>query len=382
MSAYLDNSATTKPCAQCVKAVEKMLTECYGNPSSLHGLGVEAAKELILARQCIADSIGAKSEEIYFTSGATEANNLALFGAVKARKRLGNKIVTTAIEHESVLQSVQELEKQGFEAVYLKPDKSGNITAEQIYNAVDGNTILVSVMYVNNEVGTILPVESIARAVKKANSPALIHIDCVQAYGKIPINASRLKADLLTVTAHKIHGPKGVGAIYINKSTNLTAENFARTYGGEQEKRIRPGTECSPLIAGFAAAVKALPDIKEQEEKIHALNSYTRGRLAQIDNIKFNNDETASPYIINLRVPTFMMSQTIIQELSAKYGVYVSSGSACAKGKRSHVLTAMGLSPETVDRSIRISFSRFSTKEDADALCDALGELIASHPEK
>lgn len=383
MNAYLDNSATTKPCDECVKAVTKMMTECYGNPSSLHNLGIDAMKEVILARQAVAESLGVSREEIVFTSGGTEANNMALFGAVKARKRLGNRIVTTAIEHESVLQSAQELEKQGFEVIYLKPDSKGNITQQQLFDAVNSNTILVSMMFVNNEVGTVMPVKDIVRAVKRANVPALIHIDCVQAYGKISINAKKLGADLITVTAHKIHGPKGVGALYINKEAHLTNQNFARTFGGEQERKIRPGTESAPLIAGFGAAVRALPDIVQQKKRICELNLYTRKRLSEIDGLIFNNDdndESVSPYIINIYIPTFMRSQTVLQELSSKYGIYVSNGSACAKGKKSHVLTAMGLSDEIIDKSIRISFSRYNSREDADALCSALKELTAQHP--
>lgn len=380
MTAYLDNSATTKPSDACVNAVNKMLTESWGNPSSLHSLGVSAAKEIIFARTAVAESLGAEKEEIIFTSGGTEANNLALFGAVKAKKRLGNKIVTTAIEHESVLQSAQELEMQGFDVIYLQPDKYGFISEEQIKEAVDDKTILVSIMYVNNEIGSVMPVEKIRRIVTKANSPALIHIDCVQAYGKIPINVKKLGVDLATVSAHKIHGPKGVGALYVNKSANLTNQNFARTFGGEQERKIRPGTEAAPLIAGFGAAVKELDLSRQQKDKIKELNSYTKEKLSKIDGLTFNSGENASPYIINIYVPTFMRSQTILQELSSNYNVYVSNGSACAKGKKSHVLTAMGLSNETLDKSIRISFSRYNTKEEVDLLVNALTELIQKHP--
>lgn len=380
MTAYLDNSATTKPCEECINAVTNMLENNWGNPSSLHNLGIDAMKEVILARDEIAQSLGANREEIVFTSGGTEANNLALFGAVKARKRLGSRIVTTAIEHESVLQSAQELEKQGFEVVYLQPDRDGNISKKQLFDAVNKDTILVSMMYINNEVGTIMPVEAIKRAVKKAESPALIHIDCVQAYGKIPINAKKLGADLITVSAHKIHGPKGIGALYINKDANLTNQNFARTFGGEQEKKIRPGTESAPLIAGFGAAVQALTPTAEQKRYVRELNGYAREQLGKINGIQFNNGEDASPYIINIYIPTFMRSQTILQELSSNYGIYVSNGSACAKGKKSHVLTAMGLDNETLDKSIRISFCRYNTKEEIDLLANALRELIEKHP--
>ncbi len=380
MIAYLDNSATTKPSTACVDAVNKMLTESWGNPSSFHALGVSAAKEIILARMAVAESLGAEKEEIVFTSGGTEANNLALFGAVKAKKRLGNRIVTTAIEHESVLQSAEELEKQGFEVIYLEPDEYGFISEEQLKEAVNDKTILVSMMYINNEVGSVMPVDKIKRIVTRANSPALIHIDCVQAYGKIPINAKKLGADLITISAHKIHGPKGVGALYINKAANLTNQNFARTFGGEQERKLRPGTESAPLIAGFGAAVKELDLSREQKNKIKELNAYAKTKLGEIDGITFNSSENASPYIINIYVPTFMRSQTILQELSSNYNVYVSNGSACAKGKKSHVLSAMGLSNEVLDKSIRISFSRYNTKEEVDLLVNALKELIEKHP--
>lgn len=380
MTAYLDNSATTKPCKECVDAINRMLTESWGNPSSLHNLGINAMKEVILSRMAVADALGADKEEIIFTSGGTEANNLAVFGAVKARKRLGRRIVTTAIEHESVLQSAQKLEKQDFEVVYLQPDKHGNITEKQLSDAITADTILVSMMYINNEVGSVMPVKSIKRAVKKAGSPALIHIDCVQAFGKIPINAKKIGADLITVSAHKIHGPKGIGALYVSKSANLTSQNFARTFGGEQERKIRPGTESAPLIAGFGAAVKKIDTSAQKKDKIKALNQYTRERLGEIDGIIFNSDENASSYIINIYVPTFMRSQTILQELSANYDVFVSNGSACAKGKKSHVLTAMGLSDELLDKSIRVSFSPESTTQEVDMLADALSDLINKHP--
>lgn len=380
MTAYLDNSATTKPCSECVKAVENMLVNNWGNPSSLHSLGIDAMKEVILARKAVAESLGAEKDEIIFTCGGTQANNIAIFGAVKAKKRLGKRIVTTAIEHESVLQSVQELEKQGYEAIYLMPDSKGVITKEQVFKAVNKDTILVTMMYVNNEVGTVMPVDVLKRAVKKAGSPALIHIDCVQAYGKTPINVKKLGADLVTVSAHKIHGPKGVGALYVSRDANLKDQNFATVFGGEQEKRIRPGTEPSPLIAGFGEAVKAFQKAGNQNSKIKALNLYARKKLGEIEGVIFNNDESSSPYIINMYVPTFMRSQTILQELSANYNVYVSNGSACAKGKKSHVLTAMGLSDEIVDKSIRISFSRYNEKQDIDLLVSALKELIEKHP--
>lgn len=376
MAVYLDNSATTAPCPEAVEAVNFMMTENFGNPSSLHGAGISAMKEIISARESIAKALSCEKDEIFFTSGGTEANNLAIFGAAYANRRRGNRIVTTAIEHESVMQSIDRLEEEGFEVIRLMPDGHGFISEKELEEAINDKTILVSMMYINNEVGSILPVEKIKKAVTRKNAPALIHIDCVQAFGKIPVRPKKLGADLASVTAHKIHGPKGSGALYIRKGVNISP----RTFGGEQEKRIRPGTEASPLIAGFGAAVNALPDLKKQSEYISGLNTYARERLGEIDGLVFNSADNASPFILNIYIPSFMRSQTVIQELSAKYGIYVSSGSACAKGKRSHVLTAMHLPDERIDKSIRISFCRSNTKEDIDILADALKELILKHP--
>lgn len=376
MRAYLDNSATTKPDKAVADVVYEMLCENFGNASSFHKIGLDANKALRTAREIIAKSLSATGDEIFFTSGGTEANNLAIFGSVMANRRKGRRIVTTAIEHESVLEAVQELENQGFEVVRLEPDKNGKITSEQIFEAVNSDTILVTMMYVNNEVGTILPVEVIKKAVKRANSPALIHIDCVQAYGKMEIKPAKLGVDLVTVTAHKIHGPKGIGALYVKKGARI----LPRTFGGEQEKKLRPGTESTPLIAGFGKAVELIPSYKEQREKIHQLNQYAREELGKIDGVSINNPDDTSDYILNIYVPSFMTSQTVVQHLSSQYEVYVSNGSACAKGKKSHVLTAMKLGDRVIERSIRVSFSRTSTKEDVDALVEALKETINKYP--
>ncbi len=374
---YLDNSATTKPDKAVADKVYELLTDKFGNASSFHKAGLDANLEVRAARDIIAKSMSCESDEIYFTSGGTEANNLAIHGAVQANRRRGNRIVTTAIEHESVMQSVDELEKQGFEVIRLMPDKFGRITEEQIFDAVNGDTILVSMMYINNEVGSILPVKAIKKAVKKANAPALIHIDCVQAYGKVDVKPSKLGADLLTITAHKIHGPKGIGALYIKKGVRIVPLVF----GGEQEKKIRPGTEASPLIAGFGTAVSLIPNISKQAQSIKELNLYAREQLMTIEGLRINSGDDASDYIINVFVPTFMTSQTIVQHLSSQYDIYISNGSACAKGKKSHVLTAMRLDDKIIQKSIRISFSRNNTKEDVDALVNALKETAKKYPE-
>ena len=374
--AYLDNSATTKPEREVADKIYEMLTDNFGNPSSFHKIGLDANEEIRKAREILAKELSCESEEIYFTSGGTEANNLAVFGAAEAGKRKGNRIVTTAIEHESVLQSALELEKRGFEVIRLMPDSKGRISEEQIFDAVNDKTILVSMMYVNNEVGSVLPVESIKKAVIRADAPALVHIDCVQAFSKIQIKPKKLGADLISVSSHKIHGAKGVGALYVKKGTRIAPLVF----GGEQEKKLRPGTEAAELIAGFGKAVELIPDYKEQSKKIKELNSYAKSELLKIDGIKINSAEDASDYIINLYVPSFMTSQTVVQHLSSKYGVYVSNGSACAKGKKSHVLSAMKLNDKIIERSIRVSFSRNTTKEDIDSLINALAETVRDYP--
>lgn len=373
--AYLDNSATTKPDKAVADKIYEMLTVNFGNPSSFHKEGLNANLELRAAREKIANALSCESEEIYFTSGGTEANNLAILGAAEAGKRKGKRIVTTAIEHESVLQSVDELEKQGFEVIRLMPDKQGRITEQQVFDSVNSDTILVSMMYVNNEVGSIMPVKSIKKAVKRANAPALIHIDCVQAFGKLEVKPSKLGADLVTVTAHKIHGPKGVGALYLKKGTRI----LPRVFGGEQEKKLRPGTEAIPLIAGFGVAADLIPDLKKQSEKIKEINAYAKEGLLTVPGVKINSGDDASDYIINLFVPTFMTSQTVVQHLSSKYGVYVSNGSACAKGKRSHVLTAMKLDDKIIEKSIRVSFSRTTTKGDIDEFVNAIKETVVQY---
>lgn len=367
---YLDNSATTKPCAAAVEAAVQMMTENFGNASSLHGAGVQAMKVLMEARRTIADELGCDSAELYFTSGGTEANNLAVFGAAQAGRHKGRRIVTTAVEHESVLAPCAELEKAGFEVVRLQPDTYGRITAAQIAEAINEETILVSVMHVNNETGAIFPVETIRGAIKRKGAPALLHIDCVQSFGKLAVRTKKLDADLLTVTAHKIHGPKGAGALYIKKGVHIPP----RTFGGEQESRMRPGTESTPLIAAFAAAVRSLPDRRETQKRIQALNDAARTGMEALG-MRINSAPDASPYILNAALDG-IRSQTLIQFLSSR-GVCVSSGSACAKGKRSHVLQAMGLADDRIDSSIRVSFSRDNTEEDVAALCTALQEAKA-----
>lgn len=349
----------------------RMMTVEFGNPSSLHSRGFHARQELEQARDAVAARLGAEPEEVTFTSGGTEGNNLAVFGAAEAGKRRGNRVVTTAAEHESVLNPMRELEKQGFEVVYLEPDGSGKISEEQIMEAVDGKTILVSVMLVNNETGAVFPVQAAAKAVRRAKAPALIHTDAVQAFGKLEFTPKKLGADLVTVSAHKIHGPKGAGALYVKKGARI----LPRCFGGGQERGLRSGTESTPLLCAFGEAVRRMPRAAETLPGAEALNRLLRKELAALPGVKVNSPGNGLPYILNFSAGT-VRAETMLHFLSER-GVYVSSGSACGKAKPSHVLTAMGLSKERIASSLRVSFSRFSTEEDVKALVRALAEGLS-----
>lgn len=362
---YLDNSATTAVCREAAQKAFEMMTTKYGNPSSLHNKGMEAEDEVEKSREIIAKSLGVTPEEIFFTSGGTEANNTAIIGAAHAAKRKGNKIVISAVEHSSVLETAESLEKEGFEVVKIFPDEDGHINIKDIEAAIDEKTVVVSVMTVNNETGAIFPTDKIAKIIKRKKSPALFHTDCVQAYGKIPLKASKLGADLITISAHKVHGPKGVGALYIRKGVRI----IPLIHGGEQQKKIRPGTEGVPLICAFGTAV-SLFDIEENMKNITALRDYALEKLLQIDGVQVNSPEDCLPYIINISV-LGIKSETMLHHLASK-GVYISSSSACAKGQRSYVLKAMKLSDQRIDSALRISFSKFNTKEDVDALIEGI----------
>ncbi len=363
---YLDNSATTKPCETAIKYINSALTENWGNPSSLHIVGIEAEELLNKARKVLANSIGASATELYFTSGGTEANNIAVIGAARKLRRRGNRIVTTAIEHPSVKEAFDALEDEGFEVIRLTPDKNGLISEDDLFSAINDKTILVSIMLVNNEVGSLQPVKTAHEAIVKSGAPALLHTDAVQAYGKIPINVKNLGVDLLSVSGHKIHGPKGIGFLYVKKGVLLSPTVF----GGGQEFGLRSGTQPMPNIAGLLGAYEELPDISSQLTIQKNLWNYATEKLSAFDFITINSNENCLPYILNISVNGYK-SETILHFLEAE-GIYVSSGSACAKGKKSYVLDSMGLTAHQIDSSIRISFSRFNTKQEVDKLCEAL----------
>lgn len=366
--AYLDNSATTQVCPEAAKKALEIMTECYGNPSSLHSMGTAAEKELNLARGRIADLLGCRSEEITFTSGGTEANNLAVFGSAMSRRRSGRHIITSAVEHASVAAACRELEQQGFEITRLVPDKEGRITPEQVAGACREDTIFVSMMMVNNETGAHFPIEQIVPAVRRSAPGALIHCDAVQAAGRLPIHAARLDVDLMTVSSHKIHGPKGCGALYIKKGIRI----LPRTFGGLQERGLRPGTEAMPLIAAFGAAASVVPPLDEQYRLYSSLRRQLLDGLAKRGDIVVNSPDDAVPYIINLSVPG-IRSETMLHFLAERQ-VFVSSGSACSKGHKSPVLTALCLPNAVIDSALRVSFSHTNTSEDVEQFLTALNE--------
>lgn len=364
--AYLDNSSTTKPSKKAVQYITRALESNWGNPSSLHRIGMEAEIALNDGRECIAHTVNARADEIFFTGSGTEANNTALLSVLKAKSR-GGRIITTAIEHPSVLETAKRLEAYGFEVVYLKPDNNGIVPLSELENALTDNTLLVSMMLVNNETGAVQPVEKAVSLTKRIAPLALFHCDAVQGYGKLSVNVKRLGVDLLSASGHKIHGPKGIGFLYCKKGVHISP----LITGGGQERGMRSGTESTPLIMGLMGAAEELPKPETQLKIQQELFDYTRDRLLKIGAI-INSPEGCLPYILNISLVGYR-SETLLHFLESR-NVFVSSGSACAKGHGSYVLNQMGLEPKRVDSALRISFSRYNTKEDADMLVLALEE--------
>lgn len=362
---YLDNSATTKPCEKSVSYINKALTESWGNPSSLHRLGMEAEIALSDARETVARSINAKADEIIFTGSGTEANNTALLSALKAKRR-GGRVIVTAIEHPSVLETAKRLETEGLEVIRLKPDSDGIIPLSSLENALTQNTVLVSMMLVNNETGAVQPVKEAAGMVKRTVPSALFHCDAVQGYGKLPINVKTLSVDLLTASGHKVHGPKGIGFLYCKKNVHISP--FIT--GGGQERGLRSGTEPLPLIMGLMGAVEELPPLEKQLKKQEELITFAKELFSNNPDIVINSPDGALPYILNISLPGYR-SETLLHFLESR-NIFVSSGSACAKGHGSYVLNEMGLDKRRADSALRLSFGRYNTKEDIELLYDAL----------
>ena len=369
---YLDNSATTRVCEEAAQKALYMMTACYGNPSSLHSKGFAAEKELAAARAVIAEKLSAQPGEIYFTSGGTESDNIAILGAAHAKKRAGSRIVTTAIEHPAVLNTMAQLEKEGFEVIYVQPEADGNIPAEKFAEVIDTKTVLVSVMAVNNETGAVMPLKEIASIIKRKKAPALFHTDAVQAFCKMPLSPKKLGLDLISVSGHKVHAPKGVGALYVKNGVRILPHSF----GGGQEKNLRPGTEGVPQICAFGAAVKVMPTEKEAETAVRDVRDHLLSRLREMPEVTINSPENAMPYIVNLSAGR-VRAETMLHFLAGK-GIYVSSGSACGKAKPSHVLEAMGLSGQRIDTSLRVSLCRGNTKEEIDTFIAALQEGLTT----
>lgn len=374
MEWYLDNSATTPVCPEAAQAVQRALLENWGNPSSLYKRGMQAEAMLEDAREAVAARLGCRAEEIVFTSGGTESNNIAILGTVQAMRRYGRRVVISSVEHSSIDACARQLESQGMEVVRLPVDREGKVPTQALYNAIDRNTILVSVMTVNNEVGSIQPVSEIRRAVRAAGAPAMIHTDAVQAFGKLPgLRPAALGVDLMTISSHKIHGPKGAGALYVRGGfrSGGAVRITGRTFGGLQEKTLRPGTEPVPAIAGFGAAARALPAAEQMYPHMQALREYLLRGLRDLGTVHVHSPADGLPYIVNLS--TGIPSEPMMNFLSARE-IYVSSGSACAKGHRSHVLRSMGLSEAETASALRVSFSHHTTTEALDAFLQALRE--------
>lgn len=388
MEAYLDNSATTR-CTEAVRdIVVRTMMEDFGNPSSKHSKGVEAERYLREARSTIAGTLKVSEKEIYFTSGATESNNWALIGAAMANRRAGMHLITTAVEHAAVLMPMQYLKEQGFRVTYLPVDEKGRISLADLEEAICEDTILVSIMYVNNEIGTIEPVAEAAKLIKKKNSRILFHVDAVQAYGKMTIYPKRLGVDMLSVSAHKIHGPKGIGFLYVNEKVKL----HPLILGGGQQKGMRSGTDNVPGAAGLAvAAAEAYAHLEESTVHLLELKKQMMDGLLELSQkiaenkksplppvvIHSEEGEKSAPHIVSAAFPG-VRSEVLLHALEER-GIYVSAGSACSSNKKlpvSTVLKELHLRPELLESTLRFSFSRYTTSEEIAYCLEALGELL------
>lgn len=377
MEAYLDNSATTVVVAPVKDIMIKTMCEDFGNPSSLHLKGVDAEKYVKKAREIIAKSLKVDEKEIIFTSGGTESNNLALIGTALVNQRAGKHIITTCFEHASVLSTMDFLKDMGFEITYLAVDSDGKIDLNQLKESLREDTILVSVMYVNNEIGAVEPVSEISKIIKAYNPDIVFHVDAIQAYGKYIINPKKLGIDLLSVSGHKIHGPKGSGFLYASGKVKLKPI----IYGGGQQKGMRSGTENVPAIAGLGEAVKySYDNFNEKIEKLYSLKDYFIDEVSKIDNVKINSKKgkESAPHIVSVSF-IGVRSEVMLHTLEYR-GIFVSAGSACSSNKQKNVsatLKGIGLKPEEIDSTIRFSFCYETTKEEIDYAVDVIKENIA-----
>jgi cysteine desulfurase len=372
---YLDNSATTKPFDMVIEYMDYLNKNVYGNPSSLHKKGIEAEKYLNGSRRVIAETINSDPSEVYFTSGGTEANNLAILGCLAANPRLGRHIIVSSVEHQSVLEVCNNIIKEGGMADYLPVSGKGTIDTDLLeYKLNNENIALISVMQINNETGLKVPIAKISDIISESKSKPVFHVDAIQGYGKIALDPIKNKIDLMSLSSHKIHGPKGVGALFIRKKLHIKPIMF----GGGQEKNLRPGTENMVCICGFAKAAELMyDDIKNNYDHVADLKKYFLENLKVfIDNYWVNSAIDSSPYIINISFPG-IRGEVLLHHLE-KENIYVSTGAACSSKKKihSHVLKAMGLDPEILDSAIRISFSIHNSREEIDLTIQALKEIL------
>ena len=366
MEHYLDNSATTRVCPEAAQAAMEAMLETYGNPSSTYTKGREAKKLLDRARKSVAAALGCEPGELVFTSCGSESDNWALLSGAESMSRRGRHVITSEVEHDAVRKSAEELERRGYELTYLRPDRTGAVDPAAVSDALRPDTILVSLMLVNNETGAVTDIAAVSRVLKEAGSQALLHTDAVQGFLKLDFTPKSLGADLISVSGHKIHAPKGIGALYIRKGLRL------RPYilGGAQEEGRRAGTEAVPQIAAFGEAARiAKAGLHDNAAHMAALKALTKAQLSEaVPGIQIL--DTAAPHILSVSLPGYR-SEVLMNFLEARK-IYVSRSSACKKGARSHVLEAIGMDPRRIDGALRIGFSRFNTQEDAEALVAAL----------
>ncbi|MBQ6048558.1 MAG: cysteine desulfurase [Oscillospiraceae bacterium] len=372
MEHYLDNSATTRVCDEAAEAALNAMQNIYGNPSSTHTKGREAKKLLDSSRKEIAHALGCAADELIFTSCGSESDNTAIIRGAESRQRTGKHIISSSVEHDAVRRSLGLMEEKGFEVTYLTPDSKGAIRAEDVASVLRDDTVLVSLMLVNNETGAVTDIKAVSDVLKAAGSKALLHTDAVQAFLKIPFSADKLGADMISISGHKVHAPKGIGALYIRKGLKLKPFIL----GGSQEYGLRAGTEAMPQIAAFAAAVKvAYPKMSEYTNRMRTLKEELKDRIeSAIPWAVFIGGD--APHILSLSLPGFR-SEVLMNYLEAR-DIYVSKSSACKKGGRSHVLESIGLDSRIIDGALRVGLSRFTSEADTEAFADAVIEASAS----
>ena len=375
MEAYLDNSATTSCSKAATEKMVELLTQDYGNPSSMHIKGVIAEKYITEAKKKIAKTIKVEEKELIFTSGGTESNNLAIIGSAIANKRAGMHVITTSIEHASVSSPFAWLSENGFEVTYLGVDKYGQVSLDELKNAIRPDTILVSIMQVNNEIGALQPIEEAAKVIKAANPKTLFHVDAIQSYGKMAIFPKRWNVDMLSVSGHKIHGPKGSGFLFVKDKTKIKP----LIYGGGQQKGMRSGTENVPAIAGLAVAAEEMyANLEENRIHLFELRDYFIAEVEKLDGVTVNGkkDHDSAPHIVSVSIEG-VRAEVILHTLEDR-GVYVSAGSACASNKPaiSSTLQSIGLKKELLDSTVRFSFSIHTTKEELDYALGVMREVI------